>query len=273
MHLRDLRFAAILALLLASGLALADATDDDLAWKLCDGTMAALQGTDAAPLAAQFSPQASSLLIAQGDAALHLSGPRLLKMDKWADEPLFTAEAKPKPMMSVDADEGIAHLIAIVKDGEKNYWLDGMTVRKGDERKWLMLAILPKTKVSSDEELDGFKATLAPFFKAWQACDTASVLGVLAHDDVAVRMLGAAGRLQVFVTPSEVEAALKGVKEAGGVIFSGAELTEGVLSASVATVTMACKTAVGTMKPESETLLIHLYLDDGHWKIAGLWAQ
>ncbi len=271
--MRGLLFAAVLALLLANGLALAEKTEDDLIWDLCDGTVAALQNTPAAPLAALFSPEASSLLIAQGDKALHLSRPRLLKMERWSDRPLFTAEAEPQPMLSVPGRGSVRHLITIVSDGEKSYWLDGMTEPQGGALKWLMLAIVPETRVASGKELDGLREALAPLFLAWEAGDTAAVTRALAPDDVAVCMLGPDQHLQVFGTPSEVETALKGVRDLGGARISEVDLTEGVLSPAVATVTVGCKVGVGTMKPESETLLIHLYRDDGRWKVSGLWAH
>ncbi len=244
--------------------------------KLCDATVAALQKTDAQPLAALFSAQTSSFLVAEGDQAIHFGRARLLKMEKWGDQPVFTAQAKAGEIKMVDRAYAV-RVTATIADGEKNYLLDGVSTREGEGHRWLMLAVLPEKPEPSQAETEEFNSKLAALFASWREGlakgDTGPMLTTLAEEDVAVCVIGPDYGFYTFATSSEFQAALQQVSQIGGVKLTGADVMTGALRSPVAAMTGQWSLSVAMMQPAEQDLWVHFFLDKGQWKVAGLCAM
>jgi hypothetical protein len=262
--------------MLAASVALAASKTEGYVTKLCDATVVALQKTDAAPVAALFSAQTSSFLVAQGDKVLHVGRARLLKMEKWGDKPAFTEKAKVADIKLTDRAYAV-RVVANVEDGDAKYILDGVSTREGEGHKWLMLAVVPAAPEPSKAETDEFKGKLAAMFGAWQtglaAGNGGPMLATMAPDDVAVCVVGPDYGFYTFATRGEFEAALQQVAAVGGVKITGLETLTGTLRGPVAAQWGTWSLSVAMMQPATQDLWAHLYLDHGEWRVAGLCAM
>ncbi len=265
-----------LACVLIGGYAQAATKTEGYVTKLGDATVAALQKTDAAPLAALFSASTSSFLVARGDKAIHLGRARLLKMDKWSDQSEFTSKAKVSDLKMVDRAYAVK-VTAKVVDGDKTYLLDGVSTREGDGHKWLMLAVMPEKPEPTQAQTDDFNGKLQAIFASWRQGlangDTGPMLASLAPEDVAVCVIGPDGGFYAFPTATEFQAALQQVSQIGGVKLTGGDVMTGSLRSPVAAMTGQWALSVAMMQPASQDLWVHFYLDKDQWKVAGLCAM
>ena len=274
--MRNILLVTTLACVLVVGQVQAATKTEGYVTKLCDATVTALQKTDAQPLAALFSAQTSSFLVAQGDKAIHLGRARLLKMDKWSDKAEFTSKAKAGEIKMVDRAYAV-RVSAKVADGDKNFLIDGVSTREGDGHRWLMLAVLPEKPEPTQADTDDFNGKLQAIFASWRQGlangDTGPMLSSLAEEDVAVCVIGPDYGFYTFATASEFQAALQQVSQIGGVKLTGADVMTGPLRSPIAALTGQWSLSVAMMQPASQDLWVHLFLDKGQWKVAGLCAM
>lgn len=264
---------AVLTILLAACLTASAAAQQDVpedVGKLCGDTVAALQKTDAAPLADLFSVQASSFLAAQGDQVIHLSRTSLKDKETWADQPLFG----PMTFFSdIKYSERLyaGHVEAKLSDGEKDYVLDGICLNEGQRKKWLMLMVRP---AQEPQDVEMYKGQLLQWLMNWQSAfrraDLDSLVAPLAEKDVALVVVGPDYGFYVLSDPAQVKALLAQAIDMGAIELG--TVAEPVIQPRppLASATARWQVSVGGMQAGTMDAYLYLFLQDGQWRIAAL---
>jgi ketosteroid isomerase-like protein len=259
----------LVACCLAGGAAAQQRVPEDVN-KLCGDTVAALQKTDAAPLANLFSVQASSFLAAQGEQVIHLGRTSLKDKETWADQPLFG----PMTFFSeIKYSERLyaGRIEAKVSDGEKDFLLDGVCLSEGQGKKWLMLMVRPAQE-PADAEV--YKGQLLQWLMNWQGAfrrgDIDGLASPLAEKDLVLVVVGPDYGFYVLSDAAQVKALL------GQAIYMGAveisTVNEPIIEPRppVALVAARWSITAGGMQASTLDAYIHLYLDNGQWRVAAI---
>jgi hypothetical protein len=239
--------------------------------KLCQQTVAALQGTSAAALAEVFSTQASSFLAAPQNHLVHVSRAQLQKQENWSDQPLFTPEAKVGEVKV--SDRWYVTLVeASVEDGGRKYQLDGVAVMEGGQARWLTLAVLP---AADDQPAPAAEQQeIAALLQKWQAAVVQGrvdeALGWLAPEGPVIAVVGPDANFYLFADLPSLQTALEELTTVAPPTLTVAEGPYIKAHKPVAAVRATWQFEVPGFLPQPLEVRAHLYYQGDTWLIAGL---
>ena len=260
---------AIAAIVLPASLVFAQ---PDNVVALCNDTLAALQKTDAAPLAKLLSVQAGTFLAVVGDKAIVLNADALADKDKWADKPLLSEAAKAEDVKTSDRLYAV-RVEGKIKDGDATYLLDGVAVGEGDGLKWGMLAVVPAPDTDKPDEKarDEIVGLMSAWGQALAGGNPQPMLDSLSPDAMAFAVVGPDYGFYVFKDREDLKMTLEEAMAQGGLSVQFSQEPQVVVSGPAALLHGTWKLDVGGNAAELECWA-HLERTEEGWRVIAFFA-
>lgn len=258
----------VVLILLCTPLALGQ---QEKAEALCSDTVAALQKTDAAPLAKLLSAHAGTFLLSLGDRALLLNASALANKDKWADQPLLSEAAK---LGEVKASDRLyaTRVEATIEDGDKKYVLDGVAMGEGGRLKWGMAAVVPKPAEPQDEKaVSEVLGLMNSWMEALAGGNVNPLLEALSPEAMAVAVVGPDYGFYVFNDLADLRAVAEQAMGMGGLNMLLPQEPQVTLSGPVALLKGLLTVDVAGQTSKLECWA-HLVRTEPGWRLAALFA-
>jgi len=243
----------------------------EAAQKLCADTLAALQNTDAAPLAKLFSAQASSFLCQIDDAVVRTSRKKLQTQEKWTEKPLLSKQANLTKLQASDRIYA-GEVSAEIEDAGKAWPLNGICVYEGGEFRWMMLAILPPAP--EDEQVQALKMDVGNTVAGWRDAlvdnQIEQLLNAMAPDVFCVAVVGPDYGFYVFSDPDELQMMLTSGQVPGPLVLDVVSGPEGHFTPNLAAPRYIWKFGVAEFQDVPLEAWLHLYRDADGWHVAAV---